>query len=274
MIAVFSFLIILTLSLIVTRIAALALSITGLSSETAQFQARSAFTGVGFTTAESEAILKHPIRRRIVMMLMLAGNLGIATIIATGVLSYFSTSTSEIWWVNVLILILGLILLYMAATSARIERMLNLVIAWGLKKWTNIEVRDTVTILQLENAFAVSELLVEKGDWLAGKTLRETALSAEGVLILGIQHEDGVYRGAPRANELIQAGDTLVLYAKHKKVEDLDSRMRGFHGEIAHREAVEAFNEDRDELDQSKQGEPDSASTSGNEKILREPNNA
>jgi Trk-type K+ transport system membrane component len=73
MIAVFSFLIILTLSLIVTRIAALALSITGLSSTTAQFQARSAFTGVGFTTLESEAILNHPIRRRIIMTLMLAG---------------------------------------------------------------------------------------------------------------------------------------------------------------------------------------------------------
>ncbi|MBL7026171.1 MAG: potassium transporter TrkA, partial [Candidatus Marinimicrobia bacterium] len=58
MIAIFSFLIILTLSLIVTRIAAIALSVTGVSSETAQFQARSAFTGVGFTTTESESILK------------------------------------------------------------------------------------------------------------------------------------------------------------------------------------------------------------------------
>ncbi|MBC8377059.1 MAG: TrkA C-terminal domain-containing protein [FCB group bacterium] len=249
MLAVFSFLIILTLSLIVTRIAALALAITGLSSETAQFQARSAFTGEGFTTSESENILKHPIRRRIVMMLMLAGNLGIATIIATGVLSYFSTSTSEYWWVNIVTLTAGIIVLYKAATNQRIERWLNIVITWGLKRWTNLDIRDTITVLQLENEFAVSELLIEEGDWLAGKTLRDAALAAEGVLILGIQHIDGTYRGAPRADEIIVAGDTLVLYAKEQKVEDLDSRMRGVHGEIAHREAVEAFKEDQADLD-------------------------
>ncbi|MCF7825665.1 MAG: TrkA C-terminal domain-containing protein [Candidatus Marinimicrobia bacterium] len=247
MIAILSLLIILTLSLILTRIAALALSITGLSSETAQFQARSAFTGVGFTTSESENILNHPVRRRIIMMLMLAGNLGVATIIATGVLTYFSTSSSNYWWVNLATLALGLILLYKAATNQRIERWLNKIIAWGLRKWTHLNVKDTVTILQLENAFAVSELLVDQGDWLAGKSLREAALAAEGVLILGIHHENGVYRGAPRADETIEAGDTLVLYAKQKRVQELDQRIRGFHGEIAHREAIEEFEVSREQ---------------------------
>jgi len=178
MIAIFSFLIILTFSLIVTRIAALALSLTGLSSETAQFQSRSAFTGVGFTTSESEIILKHPVRRRIIMILMLAGNLGVATIVATGVLSYFSTSTSDIWWVNIATLTFGIFLLYKGATNSRIERWLNIAIGWGLRKWTHLDVKDAITILQLENAFAVSELLIEEGDWLAGKSLRESALSA------------------------------------------------------------------------------------------------
>lgn len=247
MIAILSLLIILTLSLILTRIAALALSITGLSSETAQFQARSAFTGVGFTTSESENILNHPVRRRIIMTLMLAGNLGVATIIATGVLSYFSTSSSNYWWVNLATLALGLILLYKAATNQRIERWLNKIIAWGLRKWTHLNVKDTVTILQLENAFAVSELLVEQGDWLAGKSLREAALAAEGVLILGIHRENGSYRGAPRADETIEAGDTVVLYAKQKRVQELDQRIRGFHGEIAHREAIEEFEVSREQ---------------------------
>ncbi|MBL7026719.1 MAG: TrkA C-terminal domain-containing protein, partial [Candidatus Marinimicrobia bacterium] len=250
------------LSLIVTRIAAIALSVTGVSSETAQFQARSAFTGVGFTTTESESILKHPLRRRIIMMLMLSGNLGIATIIATGVLSYFSTSTSHNWWINLSVLTLGIILLYKGATNSRIERWLNLAIGWGLRKWTHLDVKDTVTVLQLENAFAVSELIIEDGDWLAGKSLKDSALSAEGVLILGIHRQDGSYRGAPRAYEIINSGDTLVLYSKQKRVEELDTRIKGFHGEIAHREAVEAFKEDQldnqnEELDQnSKRDDP------------------
>lgn len=54
MAAIMSLLIALTLSLLVTRIAAMALMLTGMSREAARFQARSAFTGVGFTTQEAE----------------------------------------------------------------------------------------------------------------------------------------------------------------------------------------------------------------------------
>jgi Trk-type K+ transport system membrane component len=49
-------LIALALSLIITRVATMALMLTGLSRESARFQSRSAFTGVGFTTTEAESL--------------------------------------------------------------------------------------------------------------------------------------------------------------------------------------------------------------------------
>lgn len=52
MFAIASLLVVLVLSLLVTRIATVALTHTGLSREVARFQARSAFSGVGFTTSE------------------------------------------------------------------------------------------------------------------------------------------------------------------------------------------------------------------------------
>ncbi len=58
---------VLFLSLLITRLATTALTLTGLSCEMARFQARSAFTGTGFTTSESEAIVNHPVRRRILI---------------------------------------------------------------------------------------------------------------------------------------------------------------------------------------------------------------
>ena len=73
MIAVISLLITLSLSLLVTRIGAMALMLTGMSRESARFEARSSFTGVGFTTQESESVVTHPVRRRIVMLMMLLG---------------------------------------------------------------------------------------------------------------------------------------------------------------------------------------------------------
>ena len=60
MIAIGTVLAAILVSLLVTRVAAIALSVTGLSRESARFQARSAFTGVGFTTSEAESVVNHP----------------------------------------------------------------------------------------------------------------------------------------------------------------------------------------------------------------------
>ena len=63
MIAALTLLVVLTLSIVVVRAGAVALRLTGIPEEVARFQARSAFTGAGFTTSESEAIVNHPVRR-------------------------------------------------------------------------------------------------------------------------------------------------------------------------------------------------------------------
>lgn len=57
MISIVALLVVLALSILVTRIATVALTHTGLSRASAKFQARSAFTGVGFTTNASESVI-------------------------------------------------------------------------------------------------------------------------------------------------------------------------------------------------------------------------
>jgi hypothetical protein len=64
MIALISLLFILGFSTLITCIASLALMHTGLSRDAARFQARSVFTGVGFTTNESEKVVNHPLRKQ------------------------------------------------------------------------------------------------------------------------------------------------------------------------------------------------------------------
>ena len=54
MFALISLLVVIVVSIIIIRIGAVALEMTGLSKETATFQAQSAFSGTGFTTSESE----------------------------------------------------------------------------------------------------------------------------------------------------------------------------------------------------------------------------
>jgi len=85
--AVLYFLTAVALSMVVTPTATVALTMTALSREAARFQARSAFSGAGFTTDEAEWVVNHPVRRRIVMLLILLGGAGLVTSLATLVLS-------------------------------------------------------------------------------------------------------------------------------------------------------------------------------------------
>ena len=93
--AIITLLAVVTMSLLVNRIATVALVFTGVSKDLARFQARSAFTGSGYTTTESEVMMQHPVRRRIVMILMFAGSVGFVTIIASGITGFVALDSSQ-----------------------------------------------------------------------------------------------------------------------------------------------------------------------------------
>ena len=112
MIALISLLIVILFSIIVIRIGAVALEMTGLSKETAAFQAQSAFSGTGFTTSESEYVVSHPVRRRIIRILIFVGNAGVASAIATLVLTFVGQSKEEAT-IRFIWLIAGLLALYL-----------------------------------------------------------------------------------------------------------------------------------------------------------------
>jgi hypothetical protein len=121
MIAVFSTLIVFAISLVIIRVATVGLTMTGISKDLAQFQALSAFTGSGFTTKESEDIVNHPLRRRIVMHLMLMGHVGVVVAIPSVMLSFLNTDGGGNWRSQALlragVLAGGLAVLLLAASS-------------------------------------------------------------------------------------------------------------------------------------------------------------
>src|SRR3954449_3977156 len=123
MVALISVLVIVLLSLLVTRVATVALSLTGMSRESARFQARSAFTGVGFTTSEAEAVTAHPLRRRVVMTLMLFGSAGVVTAVASLILSFGGASGGE-RVSRGLLLLGGVVLLLVASRSGHVDRLI------------------------------------------------------------------------------------------------------------------------------------------------------
>lgn len=253
MLSIVSLLVVVVLSILVTRIATIALVHTGLSRETAQFQARSAFTGAGFTTDESEKVVRHPVRRRIVLALMLVGNAGIVTAVASLILTFVNQGDDTSLWLKIAVLITGLLLLWGLSSSAWVDSRLSWVIDKALRRYTSLDVRDYASLMHLIGEYRLVELRVRGGDWLADRTLKESDLRHEGVLVLGVKRAGGTYLGAPSGDTEIRDGDTLILYGRITVLERIDERRRDWRGDLEHHAAsaeqarLEAEERERDE---------------------------
>jgi len=234
MLSILTLLMVLTFSILVTRIASVALTHTGLSRESAKFQARSAFTGVGFTTSESEKVVNHPVRRRILLLLMLLGNAGIVTAVSTLIISFVNfEGTIALFW-RIGLLVAGIVALWSVAASRWVDQRLSILINRMLKRYTRLDVKDFAGLLHLAGEYQVTEMQVREGDWLSGQTLRDADLRREGVLVLGINKPDGRFAGAPEADAKIEADDSLILYGRVDSLQNLDRRKSGFRGDIEH----------------------------------------
>ena len=243
MTAIVSLLAVVTISIIMTRIATIALIHTGLSRESARFQARSAFTGAGFTTAESERVVDHPVRRRIILILMLLGNVGIVSAVSSLILTFVDPGGDPgSLVIKVVLLIAGLAVLWLASMSHWVDARLSRLIDWALRRYTSLEVRDYASLMHLAGEYRIAEIQVQADDWLADRTLGEARLREEGVAVLGITRRNGRYIGAPTADLRVLPGDVLIAYGEVDALARIDNRAKGWQAEEEHSQAVRRHN--------------------------------
>lgn len=196
MLAIITVFIVAVVSLLITRIATLALVLTGMSTEAARFQARSALTGTGFTTNEAESVVSHPVRRQIIMTLMLLGGVGLVTAIATLIIGFANASRAEAFE-RLLVLAVALAGLLLMARTRWFNHALTPFLSRLLSRYTQLESRDYAELLRLGGEWGVGEVSVREGDWMACERLADLDLRSEGVAVLGIERREGGYVGAP-----------------------------------------------------------------------------
>lgn len=241
MITIISFLLVIVFSIIVVRIGTVALKMTGLSREVAAFQAQSAFCGVGFTTSESEALVSHPVRRRILRILMLLGSVGLTSAIATLILTFVGQSIREVG-VRLGLIGIGLAILCFFAYSGWVDCILSRLIEKFLVRYTTLQILDYEQLFKLSKGFAVLEFKVHEKSWLTERSLEELQLNQEGILVIGVYRRvngEEKYIGAPRGETVIKAGDTVICYGREDAIVALSRRMKGIEGDRERREAVE-----------------------------------
>jgi hypothetical protein len=216
-------------SLVIVRIGATALMMTGLSRPVAEFQAVSCFFGVGFTTAEAEMIVGHPVRRRMAMHLIIAGNIGITSGLGALIISFVQSEPdwldqflhadgSASFFVRLFVMLIGIGLIALMFRPRIVKAPLERIIRFSLEHAGVARVLDYETVLHAKDGFVVAQVEIDAGHPVIGSTLRSASLGQRGVLVLGIQRDAGEHIGAPGPDTDIQAGDVLTVYGNETKI--------------------------------------------------------
>lgn len=200
------------ISYLAVRIGAIALEMTGMEKSMARFQALSAFSGTGFTTRESERIVNHPRRRKIVTYLIILGNAGIVSVIATFVVSMKASGVSRLS-LNLGIIIVVLFILYKIAMYHKFAQKLREKTRKTLREKFHFERVNIEEILSQSEGYGVASVAVGKDSRLAGMGLSESGLRDEDLMVLSIENDEEMIP-VPKAQTIIKRGDRLLCYGK------------------------------------------------------------
>lgn len=247
MIAAITLFLVVSLSALITKVATIALVHTGLSTQSAKFQSRSAYTGAGFTTSESEKIMDHPVRRKIIFMLMLVGNAGIVTVMSSLILTFVLPTTLASKLYGLLIVLVGMTIVYFAIKSKWLDRVLSKIVSRMLQKYTYLNIQDFAAVLHLKDNYRISEKRIETEDWMANKTLIELELLKEGITVLGVDRDGEDYFGSPTGSFKILPKDLITVYGKAEGIISVFARKRDYTADIQHEVFVKKETERKEE---------------------------
>lgn len=208
-------------SLLAIKVATIALMMTGLSYDTASFQSYSAFFGVGFTTREAELVVNHPVRRRIIRDLILVGNIGLTSALATMVATFVQGNNV---FKSMMIILAAIALAIVISYIGRLRwfrKTLDRLIAYSLNRAGLVRALDYELLLRVDHGYVVSEYLIESGNPLVGKMLRQSRPWDSGVVLLAIRRNDVLLPGIPGPSDIIEVGDVLVIYGKEEDTKRL-----------------------------------------------------
>ncbi|MFC1927071.1 TrkA C-terminal domain-containing protein [Chloroflexota bacterium] len=204
------------ISFIAVRIGGFALQLTGIEAEIARFQALSAFSGTGFTTREAERVVGHRTRRRIVTILIILGNAGTVTVIATLVASFTQVGGYSWFFIRLAIIVAGIVGLYQLIIRSNFGQR---IIDWLQKPVVNRVLRTAPLaeeIFHVEKDWAISLVTMKGSSKSIGQSV--TDITAEGdIEILGINRA-GAYLVRPGMEDKIAQGDRLLVYANRRAV--------------------------------------------------------
>jgi len=227
------FMIVLIASFIIVRIGAVAFQLTGLEWSLAKFQSLSCFSGTGFTTKEAELITNDPRRRRIASILIVLGNAGLVTMIATVASALnpeqvlivrfsesflpFSIPSAMVPWINLIVIIVGLLVIYKISTNRKIAGKITLYLRKRIRKKELLKPVSFEELLFLTGGYGITRIEVCENSPLIDRTLMESDLRKNDITVLAVVRGSETIPN-PTALVTIHKGDELIAFGKLQNI--------------------------------------------------------
>jgi len=227
------FIIVLVASFVIVRIGAIAFQLSGLEWSLAKFQALSCFSGTGFTTREAELVTGHPQRRLIATVLIVLGNAGLVTMIATVANALtpqqtlwsrlsesflpFPVPRSLIPWINLLFIVAVVYVSYRLATNKRFAKKVTGILRTKIIRRKIFKPVSFEELLMLAGGYGVSKIDVSSDNPLVGKTLTQSDLRKSDIMVLAIVRAEETIPNPP-ANTQILSGDEIISFGKLENI--------------------------------------------------------
>lgn len=214
-------------SFIAVRIGAIAFELTGLEGSLARFQALSCFTRTGFTTREAELITGNTQRRKIAAFLMILGNAGFVTLIATFANSLRPSNLPRFTipflrlvfpsyllpWINLITITLFLYVSYKIFTHAKITEKLTRYIRARIIKKDMVKRVSFEELVVSTGGYGVTQIEICENSPMLEKMLMESNLRKEDITVLAIERK-GLTIPNPPARTKILLEDKLICFGK------------------------------------------------------------
>jgi MFS family permease len=203
-------------SFIVVRIGGFALQLTGIEGDVARFQALSAFSGTGFTTTEAERVVRHRTRRRIVTILIILGNAGLVTIIATLVATFTQVTDYSWFFIRLAIIIVAILILYRLVVTSRFGSRILVLVRKPLLQRILREAPAVEEVFSIGKDWGVNLVMIKEKSKNIGRSLADV-MAEEDIEILAVDRADA-FLPRPDTKETILEGDRLLVYASGKSI--------------------------------------------------------
>ena len=212
--------------IIVSEIFTILFRLTGLPEKRARFQAVSLLTTSGFTTNESELIMKSSLRRKIARSAMILGYTFSAAFISVLVSLIINAGndkeTTENLWIIVacltLVLVIFIILTKIKFIKNAFDKFVIKISYLILKNKTGniltiIDKYSTNIIAEIYLSF-IPQLFIEK-------SLEESRIKQDhGIIVLAVSRKNNIFTNIQK-DFVFEQGDILTLYGNEKTIKEL-----------------------------------------------------